>query len=66
MNFDLRFPIGVLFILIGLTMAIYGVLTFGSEIYTKSLGINVNVWWGGALIVFGGGMLGSAYLHKKK
>lgn len=50
---DLRLPIGVLFTLVGLMMAIYGLVTRDSEIYARSLGLNVNLWWGAFLAVFG-------------
>jgi hypothetical protein len=57
MNFDLRLPIGILFTLFGLILTIYGVITRGSEIYQKSLGMNMNISWGIVLLVFGGFML---------
>jgi len=57
MNFDLRLPIGILFTLFGLILTIYGVITRGSEIYQKSLGVNMNINWGIVLLVFGGLML---------
>ena len=57
MNFDLRLPIGILFSLFGLILTVYGVITKGSEIYQKSLGINMNINWGIVLLVFGGFML---------
>jgi len=57
MNFDLRLPIGILFSLFGLILTVYGVITRGSEIYQKSLGINMNINWGIVLLVFGGFML---------
>jgi hypothetical protein len=31
----------------------YGLFTKGSEIYTRSLGINVNIIWGIVLLIFG-------------
>lgn len=57
MNFDLRLPIGILFTLFGLILTVYGVITRGSEIYQKSLGMNMNISWGIVLLVFGGFML---------
>jgi uncharacterized membrane protein HdeD (DUF308 family) len=53
MDFDLRLPIGILFSLFGLILTIYGVVTRGSEIYDKSLKHNINLEWGGVLLVFG-------------
>ncbi len=50
---DLRLPIGIIFTLYGFILIGYGLFTRASEIYTKSLGINVNIWWGVVLLVFG-------------
>ena len=66
MNFDLRFPIGVLFGLFGLILAGYGLFTNGDAMYAKSLGGNINLWWGLLLIAFGGFMLFLAMRGKKK
>ena len=52
MNFDLRLPIGLMFSLFGAILTVYGLIS-GPEIYQRSLGINVNLWWGGGLLVFG-------------
>ena len=52
MNFDLRLPIGLMFSIFGGILTIYGMIS-GPEIYARSLGINVNLWWGGGLLVFG-------------
>jgi hypothetical protein len=65
MNFDLRLPIGILFTLFGLILTGYGLFTKGSDIYAKSLGINVNIEWGIVLLVFGGFMLFLAKRGKK-
>ena len=52
MNFDLRLPIGLMFSLFGAILTVYGMIS-GPEIYERSLGINVNLWWGGGLLAFG-------------
>ncbi|HXK08412.1 MAG TPA: hypothetical protein VMT70_02080 [Vicinamibacteria bacterium] len=57
MGLDIRYPIGLMFGIIGLLMVVYGLLTGGDPMYHRSLGINVNVWWGAVLLVFGGLML---------
>ncbi len=59
MALDLRIPIGLLFGVLGLLLAIYGVAT-GPDLYQKSLGVNVNAWWGLVMIVFGAAMLAVA------
>ncbi|HSD26336.1 MAG TPA: hypothetical protein VLL75_03485 [Vicinamibacteria bacterium] len=57
MGLDIRYPIGLMFGIIGLVMVAYGLLTGSDPMYHRSLGINVNVWWGAVLLVFGGLML---------
>ncbi len=63
---DLRLPIGILFTIYGVMLGGYGLFTQGDEIYKKSLGININLWWGLVLLVFGGLMLAFALRGKKK
>ena len=60
MSLDVRFPIGGMFSIVGALLVIYGVLS-DPAIYEKSLGINVNLWWGLVLLVFGLVMLGFAF-----
>jgi hypothetical protein len=52
MGLDIRIPIGMLFTTFGVLLVIYGLLS-NSEIYQRSLGINVNLWVGIWLLVFG-------------
>ena len=52
MGIDIRLPIGALLACIGLLLSVQG-LAGDPSIYAKSLGINVNLWWGLALLVFG-------------
>jgi hypothetical protein len=59
MNLDLRLPIGLMFSLFGAMLTVYGVLS-DTAIYERSLGINVNLWWGLVLLAFGLVMLGFA------
>lgn len=56
MNLDIRLPMGMLFTVIGVLLAVYGAMA-DESIYQKSLGYNVNLDWGIVLIVFGGLML---------
>ena len=42
-----------MFSLIGILLAIYGLMTSGDSMYAKSLGMNMNLYWGGAMLVFG-------------
>ena len=65
MRLDVRFPIGGMFSIFGVILAVYGVVS-NPAIYEKSLGINVNLWWGLVLLVFGVVMLVFAYRAKSK
>ena len=66
MNLDLRLPIGILFSAYGAILSVYGIITNGSEIYKKSLGANINLYWGVVLLVFGLLMLIFAILGRNK
>jgi hypothetical protein len=49
---DIRRPIGLLFSIFGLLLIGFGAMS-DKAIYQRSLGININLWWGAALLVFG-------------
>lgn len=66
MNFDLRFPIGALFSFYGVALALYGLATNNSDVYQRSLGINVNLAWGLVLLVFGAAMLWLAFRARRR
>ena len=54
MNVDVRIPMGMMFTLMGAVLMAFGLSTKGNpEVYARSLGMNVNVWCGVALLVFG-------------
>jgi hypothetical protein len=57
MGIDIRWPIGGMFTLLGVLLAVYGLVTRGDEMYARSLGLNVNVWWGLVMAAFGALML---------
>ena len=58
MGLDIRWPIGLMFTLIGALLALNGILTgSNTEMYARSLGININLIWGIVLLVFGTLML---------
>jgi len=65
MKLDIRFPIGVLFGVLGALLGLYGAMSDNS-VYEKSLGVNINLWWGIAMLLFGGCMLLLAWKAKKK
>jgi hypothetical protein len=64
MGLDLRKPIGIFFLILGVILVGHGLLTQGAEMYAKSLGININIVWGAVLVVFGLLMLLPAVLGK--
>ena len=58
MRLDIRIPIGLLFVVQGVLLVVFGMLSmFGivadKAIYDHSLGINVNLWWGLVMLAFG-------------
>jgi ABC-type Fe3+-siderophore transport system permease subunit len=63
MGLDIRWPIGLMFTLIGVLLSIYGA-TIKSD-HAISLGININLIWGLVLLVFGVLMLLGAIKGKK-
>jgi len=65
MNFDLRLPIGLIFSLFGAMLALYGLFT-DPAVYAKSLGINVNLYWGLGMFVFGAAMLFLAWRSRTR
>ncbi len=67
MGLDLRWPIGLMFSLIGALLVIYGLITnSNAETYARSLGINIDLYWGLLLLVFGGTMLTLAWRGAQK
>jgi hypothetical protein len=53
-HLDLRLPIGGLFTALGGVLGGFGLVTGGdASRYLKSGGINLNLWWGAALLVTG-------------
>jgi hypothetical protein len=59
MRLDVRLPIGGMFTLIGGLLAIYGLVS-DKAMYNRSLDININLWWGLVMLVFGVLMLALA------
>ena len=54
MGLDIKIPIGLLFTVIGLLLFVYGIITNGNTVlYEKSLSININLWSGSIMLVFG-------------
>jgi hypothetical protein len=53
MGLDVRVPLGLMFLVTGGLLVVYGVATRGSAIYAKSLGMDINLIWGAPMFVFG-------------
>ena len=55
---DIRFPLGLMFAIVGALLAGFGVMTTSSTMCAKhSLGVNVNLWSGLGMLAFGLTML---------
>jgi hypothetical protein len=69
---DLRYPMGMMFALVGAILAVYGVITNTSGMEEKgiyqihSLGLNINLYWGLALLAFGLIILALAFFSAAK
>lgn len=59
MGFDIRLPIGALLGAIGALLVIHG-LAADAAVFARSLGFNVNLWWGLVMFVVGAGFLAAA------
>jgi hypothetical protein len=64
MGLDIRWPIGCMFLILGIVLAVYGIFS-DATIYAQSLGMNVNLIWGAILAAFGIIMLLLARFGKK-
>ena len=64
---DIRMPIGLLFSILGVLVLVYGLITMSdTAMYALSQGININIWSGVGMSIFGGIMLFFALKAKKK
>jgi len=63
---DIRIPIGLMFSILGVLITVFGfVTTSDTEMYQKSLNINVNIIMGILMLVFGLIMLFFSFKKKK-
>ena len=66
MGIDIRFPIGMMFAILGLILTCYGFFTrTDPALYKPSLGININLWSGAGMLLFGLFMLAIAFRRRK-
>lgn len=63
MGLDIRWPIGLMFSLIGVLLTITGIANGPSD---RSLGINIDLIWGAVLLVFGVLMILGAVSGRKQ
>jgi len=52
MGLDIRLPIGVILTIYGVVLVIYGAVA-DPAIFESSAGVNIDVWWGAAMLAFG-------------
>jgi hypothetical protein len=63
---DIRIPIGLMFSIFGVLITGYGFFTISNtEMYRKSLGVNVNIIMGILMLIFGLIMLYFVWRKKK-
>jgi hypothetical protein len=67
MGIDIKFPIGLMFTILGVLLTFFGLFTNSDEaLYSRSLGININLWSGSGMLVFGLFMLFLVYRSRKQ
>lgn len=67
MGIDIKLPIGLMFVIFGVLLTAYGLTTMSDPgMYTKSFGMNVNLWFGLGMLFFGSLMLYWMKYTKKK
>jgi hypothetical protein len=57
MQLDIRLPMGLLFLILGVILVGYGLVSDPAIYAEHSLGQNVNLFWGVIFALFGGVML---------
>jgi len=60
---DIRWPIGLLFTVMGALLSAYGALSPDGG---QRLGVNLNLCWGGVMLLFGLGLLWGARRAARK
>lgn len=66
MGLDIKLPIGLMFSILGILLTIFGLATGSDqELYARSLHVNINLWVGVGMLIFGGIMLIFAKRPKK-
>ena len=64
---DVRLPIGGLFTALGLLLTGYGLATTGDPShYARSMSVNINLWWGLVMLIFGLGLLAAVRFSRRR
>jgi hypothetical protein len=66
MSFDVRLPIGLLFLAIGGMVGGVGLMGDPAVFEAHSPGVNIDIVWGGAMAGFGAVMLALAALARRR
>ena len=67
MGVDIKLPIGLMFTILGILITLYGLFTKSDKVmYEPSFGVNVNLWIGLFMLIFGLIMLVLAFVGRKK
>jgi hypothetical protein len=54
MGLDIRIPLGLIFLITGGIMSLYGLFTrHDAGLYARSMGVNLNLTWGVLMFCFG-------------
>jgi hypothetical protein len=62
---DVRVPMGVMFVILGAILVVTGFRTDADQLQ-QTLGINLNLWWGLLILLFGLVMLLLAAVGRRK
>ncbi len=66
MQLDVRQPMGFLFLIVGVILVVFGAISDPAIYVRHSLGLNINLLWGGCLALFGAAMLFLVWRAKRK
>ena len=54
MGLDIRVPLGLIFLVLGGILTAFGLYTHAdAALYARSLGVDLNLGWGGVMLAFG-------------
>jgi hypothetical protein len=65
MRLDIRMPLGLLFVVFGLLLSGFGLVS-DKALYERSLHVDINLWWGLVLLAFGVAMLALGHRNQRR